>query len=222
VAPNIRQSSTEAQDADEPIVYVAYTANPVPLASILVRSNATPGAVAAAVGRQVQAIERDLPLYDVMMLDDSLALSDERLGLRVFGTIFVLVGSIALLLATLGLYGVTAYATAQRTREIGIRVALGSRPRQIGWLVASRAARQLALGLSIDMAGALAVNQLLRGILIGIGNVDYATLVGTVVLLVVVTGTSDRSNDPNVTSVLDSPTNSQTPVSKECGSWCIR
>jgi putative ABC transport system permease protein len=187
VAPNIRQSSTEAQVADEPIVYAAYAANPVGAANILVRSNAAPGAVAAAVGRQVQAIDRDLPLYDVMTLDDSLALSDERLGLRVFGTIFILVGAIALLLATLGLYGVTAYATAQRTREIGIRVALGSRPLQIGWLVAARAARHLVVGLSIGMAGAFGINRLLRGVLIGIGSVDYATLLGTVLLLVVVT-----------------------------------
>ena len=80
VAPNIRQSSTEAQVAIDPIVYVAYAANPVAAANILVRSNAAPGAVAAAVARQVQAIDRDLPLYDVMTLDDSLALSDERLG----------------------------------------------------------------------------------------------------------------------------------------------
>ena len=187
VAPNIRQSSTEAQVAIDPIVYVAYAANPVAAANVLVRSDAAPGAVAAAVARQVQPIDRDLPLYDVMTLDDSLALSDERLGLRVFGTIFILVGVIALLLATLGLYGVTAYATAQRTREIGIRVALGSRPLQIGWLVAARAARQLALGLSIGMAGAIGINGLLRGVLIGIGSVDYGTLVGTVLLLVSVT-----------------------------------
>jgi putative ABC transport system permease protein len=187
VAPNIRQSSTEAQVAIDPIVYVAYAANPVASANILVRTNAAPGAVAAAVARQVQAIDRDLPLYDVMTLDDSLALSDERLGLRVFGTIFVLIGAIALLLATLGLYAVTAYATAQRTREIAVRVALGSRPLQIGWLVAARAARHLALGLSIGMVGAIGINQLLRGVLIGIGSVDYATLVGTVLLLVSVT-----------------------------------
>ena len=142
---------------------LAYTADPVAAANILVRSNAAPGAVATAVARQVQAIDRDLPLYDVMTLDESLALSDERLGLRVFGTIFVLIGAIALLFATLGIYGVIAYATAQRTREIAVRVALGSRPLQIGWLVAARAARHLALGLSIGMAGAIGINRLLRG-----------------------------------------------------------
>ena len=122
-----------------------------------------------------------------MTLNDSLALSDERLGLRVFGTTITLIGAIALLLSTLGLYASTAYATAQRTREIGIRVALGSRPVQIGWLVAQRAARQLAVGLSIGMAGALGVNQLMRGVLIGVGATDGATLVGVALLLAGVT-----------------------------------
>ena len=139
------------------------------------------------MARQVQAIDRDLPLYDVMTLDDSLALSDERLGLRVFGTIFVLIGGIALLLATLGLYGVTAYATAQRTREIGIRVALGrARCRSAGSSLPGPRANS-RVGLSIGMAGAIGINQLLRGVLIGIGSVDYATLVGMVLLLVGVT-----------------------------------
>lgn len=188
VAPNIRQRSTESSEGVEPIVYVTYAANPIGQASILARSNAAPGAVAAVVGSHLRAIDPDLPLYDVMTLDDSLALSDERVGLRVFGTTVTLIGAIALLLSTLGLYAATAYATAQRTREIGIRVALGSRPSQIGWLVAARAARQLVIGLSIGMAGALGVNQIMRGVLVGIGATDFGTLVGVALLLIVVTG----------------------------------
>jgi len=78
--------------------------------------------------------------------------------------------------------------SGQRTREIGIRIALGSRPLQIGWLVAARAARHLGIGLAVGLAGALAINQLLRGVLIGIGSTDYATLGGVASLLVVVTG----------------------------------
>ena len=73
VAPNIRQSSTEAQVSVEPIVYVPYTGNPLPGASILVRSAAAPGAVGAAVREHVRAIDRDLPIYDIMSLDDWLA-----------------------------------------------------------------------------------------------------------------------------------------------------
>jgi predicted permease len=187
VAPNIRQRSTEDQEDALPIVYVAYSADPIAQASILARTDVAPGAVAALISRHVRAIDPDLPLYDVMTLNDSLALSDERLGLRVFGTTITLIGAIALLLSTLGLYASTAYATAQRTREIGIRVALGSRPVQIGWLVAQRAARQLAVGLSIGMAGALGVNQLMRGVLIGVTATDLATLVGVALLLAGVT-----------------------------------
>jgi predicted permease len=187
VAPNIRQRSTEDQDDAEPIVYVAYPADPIAQASILARTNAAPGAVAALVSQHVRAIDPDLALYDVKTLNESLDVSDERLGLRVFGTTITLVGAIALLLSTLGLYASTAYATAQRTREIGIRVALGSRPVQIGWLVAQRAARQLAIGLSIGMVGALAVNQMMRGLLIGVGSTDFATLAGVALLLAGVT-----------------------------------
>jgi putative ABC transport system permease protein len=187
VAPNIRQRSTEDQDDAEPIVYVAYPADPIAQASILARTDAAPGAVAAVVSRHVRALDPDLALYDVKTLNESLDVSDERLGLRVFGTTVTLVGAIALLLSTLGLYASTAYATAQRTREIGIRVALGSRPVQIGWLVAQRAARQLAIGVSIGMVGALGVNQMMRGVLIGVGSTDFATLAGVALLLAAVT-----------------------------------
>jgi len=186
VAPNIRQSSTESQDGFEPIVYVTFAADPIPEASILVQSPAL-GAAAAAVGAHLRALDPDLPMYTVMRLDDSLAMSDERSGLRVFGTMIALVGGIALVLAVLGLYAVTAYATAQRTREIGIRVALGSSPSQVAWLVVERAARQLAIGLALGTAGALAIGQLLRGLLIGVEPTDPATLLGVVVLFIAVT-----------------------------------
>jgi putative ABC transport system permease protein len=186
VSPNIRQSSTESPDGVEPIVYVTFGADPLPDASVLVQSGAL-GAAAAAIGGHLRALDPDLPLYTVMRLDDSLAMSDERSGLRVFGTTIALIGGIALVLAVLGLYAVTAYAAAQRTREIGIRVALGSRPWQIGWLVVERAARQLAIGLVLGTAGALAIGQLLRGLLVGVEPADPVTLVGVVVLLIAVT-----------------------------------
>ena len=186
VAPNIRQSSTESPDGFEPIVYVTFAADPIPEASVLVQSGAL-GAAAAAVGDHLRALDPDLPMYTVMRLEDSLANSDERSGLRAFGTMVALIGGIALVLAVLGLYAVTAYATAQRTREIGIRVALGSGPSQIAWLVVERAARQLAIGLALGTAGALGIGQLLRGLLIGVEPTDPATLLGVAVLLITVT-----------------------------------
>jgi ABC-type lipoprotein release transport system permease subunit len=82
---------------------------------------------------------------------------------------------------------VTAYATAQRTREIGIRVALGSSPSQLAWLVMERAARQLAIGLVLGTAGALAIGQLLRGVLVGVEPSDPTTLIVVILLLIAVT-----------------------------------
>jgi len=187
VSANVRQSSTEDQTSFEPIVYVPYPANPLPVASVLVRTGAAPAAAAALVLEQVRALDRDLPVFDVMTLDQSLANSDERAGLRVFGTILAVIAAIALILATVGLYAVTAYSTAHRSREIGIRVALGSNPTQIGWLVASQASRQLALGLAIGGGGALALGQLMRGLLIGVGPGDPWTMLGIVTLLIAVT-----------------------------------
>jgi predicted permease len=183
VAPNIRQSSTEDQASFEPMVYVPYLANPLPVASVLVRTGAAPAAAAALVLEQVRAIDRDLPVFDVMTLDQSLAGSDERVGLRLFGTILAAIASIALILATVGLYSVTAYSTAHRRREIGIRVALGSNSTQIGWLIVRHASRQLTVGLAIGATGALALGQLMRGLVIGIGPGDPWTMLGIVALM---------------------------------------
>jgi putative ABC transport system permease protein len=186
VAPNIRQSSTESPDAFEPIVYVTFAADPIAEASVLVQSDAV-GAAAAAVGEHLRALDPDLPMYTVMRLNDSLAMSDERFGLRAFGTMIALVGGIALVLATLGLYALTAYAIAQRAREIGIRVALGSSPAQIGWLVVERAARHLVIGVLLGTAGALAISQTLRGLLVGVSPWDPTTLLAVLSLLIAVT-----------------------------------
>jgi putative ABC transport system permease protein len=85
------------------------------------------------------------------------------------------------------LYAVTAYAAAQRTREIGVRLALGAQARQIWWLVTERASRQLLIGLSIGMAGALGLGRLLRGLLIGTSGADPVTLAAVAGLLIAVT-----------------------------------
>jgi putative ABC transport system permease protein len=140
----------------------------------------------AVLREQVRAVDPDLPLFEVMLLDDLLAASDERVGLRVFGTMFAAFAVVALLLATVGLYAVTAYTAAQRTREIGVRVALGAQSKHIWWLVTRGAAVQLGIGLSIGMVGATGIGQLLRSVLIGTSAIDPVTLFAVAALLAVV------------------------------------
>ena len=189
IAPDIRQTSTEDSSGRDGVVYVSYGTNPLPRASIVARSDSDLSDIstmATVLREQVRAIDPDLPLFEVMMLDDLLAASDERVGLRVFGTMFAAFAFVALLLATVGLYAVTAYAAAQRTREIGVRVALGAQATQIWWLVTRSAAWQLGIGLSIGMVGATGIGQLLRSVLVGTSAVDPVTLFAVAGLLVVV------------------------------------
>jgi putative ABC transport system permease protein len=178
IAPDIRQGSTEDANGQRGVAYVSYGIDPLPGAAIVARSDADTSLVGEVLREQVRAVDPDLPLFDVMTLDDNLALSDERVGLRVFGTMFVVFALVALLLATAGLYAVTAYAAFQRTREIGIRVALGARANEIWWLVIRAAVLQLSIGLSIGMLGAVGIGQLLESILVGISPTDPVTLFG--------------------------------------------
>ncbi len=186
IAPDIRQSSTEDESGREGVVYVSYATNPLPGAGIAARADSDPSVVATALREQVRAVDPDIPLFDVMTLDDLLAASDERVGLRVFGTMFAIFAFVALLLATVGLYAVTAYAAQQRTREIGVRVALGARSTQIWWLVTRSAALQLGLGLTIGMVGAIGMGVLLKSMLVGTQATDPVTLIAVAGLLAAV------------------------------------
>jgi predicted permease len=186
VAPNIRQSSTNDASGRDGVVYMSYGTNPLGRAHIVARSDADLATVVSALHEQVRAVDPDLPLFEVMSLDDLLAASDERVGLRVFGTMFAVFAGVALLLATVGLYAVTAYTAAQRTREIGIRLALGARAAQLWWLVTRAAAWHVGVGLSIGMIGALGMGQLLRSILVGTDAIDPVTLFAVATLLAIV------------------------------------
>jgi len=114
---------------------------------------------------------------------------DETLALqlwpqRLFGSMFALFASIAMLLATCGLYAVTAYAVSRRTREIGVRVALGADARSVWWAVTGTTLQQLAIGLALGTAGAAAVATLLPAILVGTGGANLLAFAGVAAVLV--------------------------------------
>ena len=93
---------------------------------------------------------------------------------------------IALALSAVGLYAVTAYSVAQRTQEIGVRMALGAQASQVWWLVVRRGLVQLAIGLAIGLAGAFGVGQLLKSLLVQTSTRDPLTLTSIVLLLMLV------------------------------------
>lgn len=139
---------------------------------------------AAAIRRQVQAIDKDLPLVSVESQSAFAAESvgTERLMSQLAGAFAIL----ALLLASIGLYGVLAYDVAQRAREIAIRIAVGARPRDLFGLVLRQGFRLVVPGALVGLASSLAVPRVLTSILFGVSPADPLTLGGAILVLVLV------------------------------------
>jgi len=150
--------------AAEAVVYVPFDAEPGSqrAISIVVRAaDRTLGkaAAAAALREQVSAMDPDLPVFGIQTLDEAVAMA--RRSSWTIGSWFLTIAGVALVLATVGLYALTAHGVAQRAQEIGVRMALGAQSGQIVWLFIRRTVIQLVLGLTLGLAGALAVGRLL-------------------------------------------------------------
>jgi predicted lysophospholipase L1 biosynthesis ABC-type transport system permease subunit len=183
VVPNIRQRNVREADPD-PVIYVPYRVDPQRSAVLLVRGSGDPAALASIVREQMRALEPDLPLYSIQTLDQLLA-QDQRQQ-RVVGGMFAVFAVIALVLSSVGLFAITAYAVTQRTNEIGVRIALGARPANVIWLLLRQALWQLAIGLVVGMAGAMAVGRLLQSLLAQTSSSDPVTLASTAVIMVLI------------------------------------
>ena len=163
------------------VVYVPYRSLPSAFMMMIARTLGEPSALIGTMREEVRALDADLPLFGIRTLDESLA--QQRWPFRIFGTMFAMFAAIALVLSAVGLYAITAYSVAQRTQEIGVRMALGAQATQVWWLVIRRSLVQLAVGLVIGIAGAFGVGALLRSIVQGSAN-DPLTLAAIAVLLV--------------------------------------
>ncbi|MBP9106211.1 MAG: FtsX-like permease family protein, partial [Gemmatimonadaceae bacterium] len=141
-----------------------------------VHVNGDPAALIPAVRAAVRTLDPDLPLAQVASMEA--VVKDRMFQPRVYGTMFALFAAIALLLAMIGLYGVMSYLVAQRTSELGIRMALGATARDVTRLVLGGAVRLLVVGLGLGIPAALGLAQLLRGVLYGVSATDPLTMLG--------------------------------------------
>jgi putative ABC transport system permease protein len=150
----------------------------------IVRTSGDPMALTVSVRAAVWALDSTLPITRVQTLDQvkSAATAAQQFNLLLVG----LFGVLALVLAAVGLYGVTAYSVSQRTRELGIRVALGARRGALLRLVLAQGARLTLIGLAIGTVAALALTQVMSTLLFGVGARDPMTFVGVALLLLAV------------------------------------
>jgi predicted permease len=149
-----------------------------------VRTTARPDSITASLRNAIIEIDAELPLYDVEVMQDRI---DDSLVARRSPMLLSLgFGSVALLLAAIGIYGVLAYMVAQRTKEIGIRMALGSTSRQVLKLVLGEGARILAAGFVLGIAGALALGRFIETVLYGVRPMDPVVLGSVASLLLII------------------------------------
>jgi predicted permease len=186
VAANVRQRIDNQSNEADPIVYMPHRQNPTLTngMALIARTRAGAAQAGKTLREEMRTVDPDMALFNIRTLDE--VMSQQRFLHRVFGTMFSLFAVIALLLAAVGLYAVTAYAVTQHTREIGVRVVLGAAPGQVIALFLRRGAVQLGIGLVIGVAGAFGVGRLLQALLVQTSPRDPLTLFSIVALLTIV------------------------------------
>jgi putative ABC transport system permease protein len=167
---------------DLPVVYVPFRAQPA--ATLLVRGPEDTGVVAAEIRAELRTLDPDLPIFEVQSLDEFLSFF--RWPQRVFGGVFAILAALALCLSAVGLAGVVSYSVTQRTREIGIRTALGARAPLILWLIMRQALAAIAIGVVFGAVGAAALSKVLPAFLVQAEPADAILLIRIAIVLVLV------------------------------------
>jgi putative ABC transport system permease protein len=168
--------------AGEPVIYYSYRQQSWwPWRSLVVRSALPPAAVAGMMRATVAGIDPDVPLYDVQTMGSRI--EHTLAPRRIIMTVLSGFAALALALAALGVYGVLRYTTAQRLREMGIRIAIGARPRDINRLILGQGMATTAVGILVGLAAGLVLVRFLSGILYGVQPYDPGAFIAAAIIV---------------------------------------
>jgi putative ABC transport system permease protein len=168
-----------------PMLYFAFEQRLHPRMTLAVRSSLPPDVLAPALRQAVSAAHPDVSVVDLLPLDEQMQRS--LLEPRMYAEIAGLFGLLGLLVAVLGLFSLLSYTVSQRTREIGIRMAVGAGEGEVLRLVLRQGMALVAVGLALGLAGSLALTRLMSGLLFGVGATDPFTFVSVPIVLLLVT-----------------------------------
>jgi putative ABC transport system permease protein len=172
------------EQVSQPAVYVPFAQDPWTFIAMVVRTKMEPAGATSAVESAIRSVDPDQPVYNVRAMRDveAASLSPQRLQMALLAVF----AALALTLACMGIYGVMSYSVAQRTNEIGVRMALGAQAGNVLGLVLSEGLRLAICGAALGLAGSFFLARLLSKMLFGVTAADPLTFVGVAALLMLV------------------------------------
>ncbi|HEX6044624.1 MAG TPA: FtsX-like permease family protein, partial [Pyrinomonadaceae bacterium] len=165
-----------------PFIWAPLTQDYMSHGVLVVRTTGDPNSLFGPVRGEISRLDPNLPLFDVKTLTEHLRLA--LFPARVAATVLGVFGFVALLLSAIGIYGITSYAVAQRTHEIGIRMALGAQLSDVMKLVLSHGLKLTMIGAAIGLLGAYLATRAIRSVLYGVSATDPLTFGFVSVLLI--------------------------------------
>ena len=171
-----------------PMTYVPYGALPLNDISVVVRSSADQKLIESEIRAAVRAVDPELPVYGLATADQ--IVSDSVAQPRFYLVLIGAFAAMALLLAALGIYGVISYTVSERTRELGIRIALGASSERVMRLVVGEGLWLTVVGVAMGLVAAVGLTRLIASLLFGVGAFDPLTFAGVAILLVGVAAVS--------------------------------
>jgi putative ABC transport system permease protein len=169
-------------DTDPPAeAYEPFDQHPFPFQTLVIRTSGSTGALAGNIRSAILAVDSEQPVSGIRPLTDLLkdSVSSQHFAMN----LFMVFSGAALLLATVGIYGVMAYSVTQRTAEIGVRIALGAQRGDVLWMIARQGAVLIGVGIAGGLLGALLLTRFIATMLYGVGASDPLTLAGACIVL---------------------------------------
>jgi putative ABC transport system permease protein len=182
IVADVKGSALNQQTA--PAMYTSYLQIPEMKMSLVVRAEGDPAKMIRAVEKQVWAVDKDQPMYKIRTMEQ--VVGESQSSSRFTLVLLAIFASVAMGLAAIGIYGVISYSVAQRTREIGIRIALGAARRDVLRLVVGQGTVLAVSGVAVGLAGALALTRVMRSLLFGVSATDPFIFAGAAAFLAAV------------------------------------